>query len=385
METDREKLFTAKEGRPQENTPVANYDQHERTLRQQKKKEGYEINTIIENRLGLIHAEKKSLRTKKLNNGNKLNKNQKRKLMRGSLTYVHETRKMEKDYLELIKLRVDIMHNFIVSGKKMSRLNKLKEEINNERGRERNNLHNFTTMKPSAKLQNLLKKSGGYVPRNEQKSAELGAMKNVKRKVEETLLSNVMQVVGKGKRGYLSLLKKKVKKNYNHIRATIRYFLPYPNLKSADREYIYKSLKLIDRFSINYNRNYRKFQEKPLYYTRVSKLKTNRESEQLYSAIMLTKDRANILRESDKKLGWSLNSSQWYFKEYLRHLESDFYSRVGDIGDVHLIKQRCRKELTSIINKHKTCPSHKEVAQFYTRNIEEYILPSMNTNPKFIS
>ena len=92
--------------------------------------------------------------------------------------------------------------------------------------------------------------------------------------------------------------------------------------------------------------------------------------------------RANILRESDKKLGWLLNSSQWYFKEYLRHLESDFYSRVGDIGDVHLIKQRCRKELTSIINKHKTCLSHKEVAKFYTTKIEEYILPSMNIMPK---
>ena len=39
-----------------------------------------------------------------------------------------------------------------------------------------------------------------------------------------------------------------------------------------------------------------------------------------------------FLRESNKKLGWSLNSLGWYEKEYKRQLNTDFYSWVGDVS-----------------------------------------------------
>ena len=55
-----------------------------------------------------------------------------------------------------------------------------------------------------------------------------------------------------------------------------------------------------------------------------------------------------ILRKSDKKLGWSLNSSGWYDKEYKRQLKTDFYYWVGDVSREKEVKHECRRELRVI-------------------------------------
>ena len=56
----------------------------------------------------------------------------------------------------------------------------------------------------------------------------------------------------------------------------------------------------------------------------------------------LSQDNAYILWESDKNLGWSLNTSTWYKQEYDRCLKSGFYQKVGKMGDVDNIKHSCR-------------------------------------------
>ena len=63
----------------------------------------------------------------------------------------------------------------------------------------------------------------------------------------------------------------------------------------------------------------------------------------------LSQDNAYILRESDKNLGWSLNTSTWYNQEYDRHLKSGFYQKVGSMGDVDNIKHSCRLSLQAIL------------------------------------
>ena len=97
----------------------------------------------------------------------------------------------------------------------------------------------------------------------------------------------------------------------------------------------------------------------------------------------LSQDNAYILRESDKNLGWSLNTSTWYNQEYDRHLKSGFYQKVGSMGDVDNIKRSCRLSLQAILKEHIGVLSTNEYKSFNLGNgIEHYILPSLNLSPK---
>jgi len=42
-----------------------------------------------------------------------------------------------------------------------------------------------------------------------------------------------------------------------------------------------------------------------------------------------------VLRESDKKPGWSLNTKSGHKQEYYRHLTADFYQRFETVEDVN--------------------------------------------------
>ena len=173
-------------------------------------------------------------------------------------------------------------------------------------------------------------------------------------------------------------VRKKVKHDYNVVRASIKYFMLHPRLTNRDRDYIMKSLKLIDRFSVNYTRNYK--------YSNLGSLKPSEEafgkSKQLRAALQLNKDQTVILRESDKKLGWALNSATWYRDEYLRQLGTDFYKWVGKTNEASGIKKECRRELFSILVKHREVLGPGGETRFYSRKLEDYILPSMNLMPK---
>ena len=46
-----------------------------------------------------------------------------------------------------------------------------------------------------------------------------------------------------------------------------------------------------------------------------------------------------MLRESDKKPGWSLNTKSGHKQEYYRHLTTNFYQRFQTVEDVNLVKE----------------------------------------------
>ena len=46
-----------------------------------------------------------------------------------------------------------------------------------------------------------------------------------------------------------------------------------------------------------------------------------------------------MLRESDKKPGWSLNTKSGHKQEYYRHLTTDFYQRFETVEDVNSVKE----------------------------------------------
>ena len=46
-----------------------------------------------------------------------------------------------------------------------------------------------------------------------------------------------------------------------------------------------------------------------------------------------------MLRENDKKPGWSLNTKSGHKQEYYRHLTTDFYQRFETVEDVNSAKE----------------------------------------------
>ena len=46
-----------------------------------------------------------------------------------------------------------------------------------------------------------------------------------------------------------------------------------------------------------------------------------------------------VLRENDKKPGWSLNTKSGHKQEYYRHLTTDFYQRFETVEDVNSVKE----------------------------------------------
>lgn len=52
----------------------------------------------------------------------------------------------------------------------------------------------------------------------------------------------------------------------------------------------------------------------------------------------------------------------WYKQEYDRHLNTDFYKRVGTVADVH--KKACRKSLALILKKFMGLLTRKDFLSF---------------------
>ena len=46
-----------------------------------------------------------------------------------------------------------------------------------------------------------------------------------------------------------------------------------------------------------------------------------------------------MLREGDKKPGWSLNTKSGHKEEYYRHLTTNFYQGFETVEDVNLVKE----------------------------------------------
>ena len=89
-----------------------------------------------------------------------------------------------------------------------------------------------------------------------------------------------------------------------------------------------------------------------------------------------------ILRESDKKMGWSLNSSDWYREEYKHQLASTSCKRVGGIYMVESLKVGCRKELKKLVSQNRDVLKASEYNCFNLEGKSKYSLPSLNLMPK---
>jgi len=190
------------------------------------------------------------------------------------------------------------------------------KDLDEEISRKGNNLHNFTTLEVDCMLQKMLDKNGGFVPVYNEEISDYKLWLNCKRNAEKALLLFTLAVTGQ-KRGKKLLSKKtvqnkndrsgrrwKTSRKYNHVRNEIRANLSQPNLSKANRDYIYSTLKLIDRLQI---KSYRSFRTQSK-----SENLNDVPNETLNHLRNFSRVQEYVLRESDKKLGWALNSVNWY-------------------------------------------------------------------------
>ena len=129
---------------------------------------------------------------------------------------------------------------------------------------------------------------------------------NFKRQAEEILLTFFKKVTGQNSRApRCNQLGKQLKRiSKRTLRSQIRLNLNHPNISRVNRDFIYTALRMIDR--------YRATSFKKLRFEMAFGKARRGDSKQMDYLKNILKRGDCILRESDKKLGWSLNSKNWF-------------------------------------------------------------------------
>ena len=181
----------------------------------------------------------------------------------------------------------------------------------------------------------ILNCGGGFVMKTMHKMNNRKKQRAVKRQTEFAILQYVEHLAGnRKKRGGLPERGLNLNRKVNARKGIMRYYF-HPRIGYLERRFINKALKLVDFSCLNFmGRNC------SLNKTINRKAIKRRESQQKGLKLLrkLTQNDDFVLRESDKNLGWSLNSASWYKQGYNRHLHSGFYQRVGRMEDANTAK-----------------------------------------------
>ena len=326
------------------------------------------VDDIVESRTKLITSEITQWRNKK--GRDYYTKTKEKRHARGGLVIVGELKDTLRCFLSFVKERDALSQSDLKSFIHKDRLNGEDITFERERQRDRVNLHNFTGCNVTKEERQILNYGGGFVLQGKPTSDGIKKQRAVKKQTELAVLSYVEYVAGVRVRVRM----KGEGRSRNVRKEILRYFF-HPRIGCLERRFISKVLKLVDFYSVNHVRS------RSLHANTVRGMTSNQRGLKLLRD--LSRDNAYILRESDKNLGWSLNNSSWYKKEYDRHLNSGFYRMVGNMGDVDSIKLTCRLSLQAILKKHTEVLPVKDYKGFNLGNsVEDYILPSLNLFPK---
>ena len=279
-----------------------------------------------------------------------------------------EVRLVAKKLENFSRRRHAIYKAQLTYGIKLFRKELEEEEIRLEETRKRSNLHDFTFLNVEDTYGSILSKSGGFVPMQGVSESPLRLVKKFKCHAETALLKYVCSVTGQR---FKSLGEKG---SIGSLRAKIRYNLSHPRLGRHERDYVYATLELIDRFVLK-NRRQEKIKDTSCGNGGWDKLL-------LYNLGKFLDGLPVILRESDKKMGWSLNSLNWYRDEYRRQLSSSSYRWVGKLEISERLKVDCRNELKAMVGKYRDILSDSDYDWFNLKGNKVYNMPSLNLLPK---
>ena len=315
-------------------------EEAKKTLEEKETKLTYEIDKlrrsvdgIIEQRTKLISSEIAQWKSKR--GGDYLSKPKLKRQKRGSLLIVGELKHTMRLYLNLVKERETLHYADLETSIHRARVHEDNLTYKNERQRDRNNLHNFTAKDITSEERQILNCGGGFVMKTMHKMNNRKKQRAVKRQTEFAILQYVEHLAGnRKKRGGLPERGLNLNRKVNARKGIMRYYF-HPRIGYLERRFINKALKLVDFSCLNFmGRNC------SLNKTINRKAIKRRESQQKGLKLLrkLTQNDDFVLRESDKNLGWSLNSASWYKQGYNRHLHSGFYQRVGRMEDANTAK-----------------------------------------------
>ena len=325
-----------------------------------------QIDDILTKRMELLACEVSSLKRKL--KGNKRTKKKKPRDLTFLDRNMMEVRLVAKKLENFSRRRHEIYKTQLTYGIKLFREELEEEEIRLEETRKRSNLHNFTFLNVEDTYGSILSKSGGFVPMQGVSESPLRLVKKFKCHAETALLKYVCSVTGQR---FKSLGEKG---SIGSLRAKIRYNLSHPRLGRHERDYVYATLELIDRFVLK-NRRQEKIKD-------TSCGNGGRDKLLLYNLGKFLDGLPVILRESDKKMGWSLNSLNWYRDEYRRQLSSSSYRWVGRLEISERLKVDCRNELKAMVGKYRDILSDSDYDWFNLKGNKVYNMPSLNLLPK---
>ena len=332
------------------------------------------IDEIVTNRLKLLASEITSLRRLR---GKPIGRKRKSRLACSRDASLMEIRRIIKNYERLSLRRYELYKKQVITKIERFRRQQEESELLTEKMRKRSSLHNFSAFKIQDAYESILEKSGGYVPAtDDHPKSFLSYVKQFKHHAEAALLQYVLRVTGQRlKNNYktnVSTKRRNQRVSVSSLRSQVRYNLSHPRLSRQDRNFVYTSLRAIDRFFIKYVKCgdqifSGRFTGERLLVDQLGKF---------------LKGLPVVLRESDKNLGWSLNSVDWYREEYKRQLASSSYKWVGKLDLIESLKKGCRSELKALVLKYKDFLSISDYKFFNLEGVRYYILPSLNLLPK---
>ena len=123
-----------------------------------------DVRMMIENRVRLIKSEMSHLRRSQLSQTGR-RKLQRRRSKRGQLSNVREIQDTLNWYMKLLEERECLINQWFMQGLATYRHETVLKEYETERFLDRTNLHKFVSGRTGKDTDNILKKSGGLVPR----------------------------------------------------------------------------------------------------------------------------------------------------------------------------------------------------------------------------
>ncbi len=362
-------------------------------LTEEKRKTLSDIKLTVDKRMAAMDNDLARVRHRNFMSNARRNKINRKKGYRGSLLYANEIRLLRRNYVELLKELEEEARREYIFKLKTVRMEELDNEYKAERQRDTSSIHNFTNISPDVNVVKLLSKGGGFVSSRgflstggskEGLRAKISSALEVKKHAEEALLTYVKAVTGERRGGSRLMRHAKVKKGGNKKfyfrRYEIRGYLCHPNLGRRERGFVYKALQVIDRYYIKSLRGVKLHVHAP----GISSFNNEgyEKPKALLGACSFSKRPDLVLRESDKNMGWSLNSLGWYKGEYERQLKSGFYQRVGSVDMTGEMIKHCKSKISTILQDHKDIISESERRLLLGVGGEGPIMPSLNLMPK---
>ena len=229
------------------------------------------------------------------------------------------------------------------------------DEILKENNQERNPVHNFTQHTFNNEINNILRKGANYIPLQE--------------KTPESTIQEIKRDIYTAVKNYSSYITK-LDTTSKGCNRTLNLNLNHPNFNNNSRTYLIDVLDRCQEISANQGIN-----------CNTCDAVANQELQ----LIKTLADKPDIIiNTADKNLGLSINTTEWYIKEYFRQVKDDkVYCKIP-YEKLNAIIHEGIQNLTILHGKYTgyTELRNYDLNILIQRNIDSVHIPTLNITPK---